>query len=424
MGWLFDEFNQNAANIAVSGWIQSSYATSNRGDQLIPALFFRREEGFSLDQAGLFIERKPNSNVDARVGPFPGPKPDEFDWGFNLTVSYGADNFFFRTYGWDDNLGTNAPGDLGNTDYYATLTQAFVDLYFPVLGGSNLKIGLFHTPLENEIGFALPAPAPASFYSHPYTFMHGPAKHAGMLWSSKLNSGAGDAMWAYELGLVRGWNNVQDPNEDFDVIANLRWRSADFRTWVDFESIYGNGADDAFGDCPCGSGIVADSVVAGDDNLPRFAAYLTLSHQVSANNQLVLEINYGVQENALFPDLFNDESPGIPEQGGEDGRWYGANLSWLHAMTSTLSWNTRWEFFDTDGVHVILPFAGRYTTVTTNLTWYPADFIRVRPELRYNHYSGEATPFGADLPPSTVPPLIFGEFRSQMSYALDVTVFY
>ncbi len=422
MGWLFSDINDNEAGVIVSGWLQASYAGSDNGEQLLPATFFRKEDGAALDQFGLMIEKKVNSNVLSRVGAFPGPAPTEFDWGFNVTVNYGADNFFFRTYGIDDDWDINDVGDFDNDDLYLTLTQAYLEFYFPVMDGSNLMLGLFHTPLENEIGFPLPAPAPTDFYTKAYSFMHGPAKHFGALWSSKFSSEAGESMLSYELGIVKGWNNVDDPNDDFDVIANLRWRSADFTTWVDFENIYGNGADDSIAECGCGSPIPTSSDLAGDDSLMRQLSYLTITKFVDSSNRLVAEFTYGKQEKSLFADLFNDDTFGIPEEGGEDATWYGVNLNWHHTINPELVASTRAEFFNTDGVNVLLPYAGDYKAVTANLSWTPRHNIRVRPEIRYDWYSGSAKPFGAkSIAP---PPLLAGTEDTQLTYSVDVTFFF
>jgi hypothetical protein len=418
MGWLFSDINDNEAGVTVSGWLQASYAGSDNGEQLLPATFFRKEDGAALDQFGLMIEKKIKSNVLSRVGAFPGPSPTEFDWGFNITVNYGANNSFFTTYGIDD----KSPEDFDNSGNYLTLTQAYLEFYFPVLDGSNLMVGLFHTPLENEIGFPLPSPAPTDFYTHTYSFMHGPAKHFGALWSSKLSSAPGESMLSYELGIVRGWNNFDDQNDDFDIIANLRWRSADFSTWVDFENIYGNGADDSIVDCACGSPIPTSSELAGDDSLMRQLSYLTITKFVDANNRLVAEFSYGKQEKSLFADLFNDDSFDVPEEGGEDASWYGVNVNWHYTINPELVASTRAEFFNTDGVHVLLPYAGDYKAVTANLSWTPRHNIRVRPEIRYDWYSGSATPFGAkSIAP---PPLLAGTEDTQLTYSVDVTFFF
>ena len=421
-GWLFKSINDNDLDIKVTGWVQASIADSNHGGQLTPATIFRRDDGVTLDQAAIMIEKKVESNIVSRVGAFPGPMPKEFDWGFNITGMYGADNFFFRTYGLDEDWGSNKVGNFGSSDMYATLTQAYAELYLPVLGGSNLMVGLFHTPLANEIGFALPAPAPTTFYTHPYSFIHGPAKHVGALWSSHIFNESDSAKLSYELGAVRGYNNLQDPNKDWDVIANLRWRSKDFSTWVDFENIYGNGADDSFTKCGCGSPIPASSELAQDDQLTRYQSYLTVTKFLDPKNIVSAEASYGYQEKALLTDVFNEQPFGIPANGGKDASWHGINVSYSHLFSPQLSSAIRAEYFDTDGAHVLIPYDGIYKAVTANMTWNPKPYLRVRPEIRYDWYSGGRTPFAA--PSNTLPPLLNGTEDDQLSYSLDLTFFF
>ncbi|UTN35935.1 hypothetical protein MMZ75_33920 (plasmid) [Pseudomonas aeruginosa] len=93
------------------------------------------------------------------------------------------------------------------------------------------------------------------------------------------------------------------------MIANLRWRSAGFRTWVDWENIYGNGAGDSFAECACGLPILAGSE---DDELTRYASYLTLPHVLDERNRLAVELSYGQQDDAAFANK-------------DDANWYGAN---------------------------------------------------------------------------------------------------
>lgn len=165
-----DVARNSSFKIDVSGWAQTSLAYGNNGSQLSPATGFRKEDGFTLDQMGIMLEKKINSNIISRVGPIPTPYSNQFDWGFNITVTYGADASFFRTYGFDEDWGSNKVDNFGNDDYYASLAQAYIEFYFPTLSGSNLMLGLFHSPLANEIGFALPSPAPTDFYTHTYSF--------------------------------------------------------------------------------------------------------------------------------------------------------------------------------------------------------------------------------------------------------------
>lgn len=384
MGWLIGELGDSG--VTVGGWASASLSyTDNDEHTTLPQSFLTREDGFTINQIGLMIEKKPKGNVVGRVGPFPGPMPEQADFGFNLTGMYGSDAKFFRTSGWDGTWGDNEdPG----SENFAVLAQAFADIYIPVLGGSNLMLGLFHTPLENEIGFDLPAPAPAAFLTRPYSFMHGPAKHAGALYSVKLPTEQGAPLWGAEVGVVRGWNNWDDENDDVDVIFNLRWRSADMATWVDWENIYGNGADDSDPVTQQGSPIPAVSALAGDDDLKRYLTFLTVSHTLDSKNRVAVEFTYGSQEMALLAD---PPPTGI----GDDAEWKGVNVSWHHQLQSDLSLNIRGELFDTDGVHALLPFDGTMRALTANVTWNVNHALRIRPEIRYDSFNGDGDPFSA-----------------------------
>ena len=381
-GWLIGELGDSG--ITVGGWASVSLSyTDNDDDSTLPQGFLNREDGFNINQIGLMIEKKPKGNVIGRVGPFPGPMPQAADFGFNLTTVYGSDAKFFRTSGWDDEWHDNEDPD---TENFITLAQAFADIYIPVLGGSNLMLGLFHTPLENEIGFDQAPPNPAPFFTRPYSFMHGPAKHAGALYSFKLPSDPGAPRWGAELGVVRGWNNWDDENDDVDVIFNLRWRSADMATWVDWENIYGNGADDSDPVTQTGSPIPAVSALAGDDELMRYLTYLTISHALDERNRVAVEFTYGSQEMALLADP-------PPAGVGDDADWKGINVNWHHQLQPGLSLNLRGEWFDTDGMHALLPYDGTMKALTANVTWNATHALRIRPEIRYDTFDGDGDPF-------------------------------
>lgn len=397
--------------VKVYGWAQAGLIYNNNStDDVSKQAFFNTDEGFNLNQFALGIQRSPASNVQGRIGPFPGPMPQEADWGFNVTTVYGKDARYFKTYGWDEDLGANR----GNKpeDEAFTIAQVYLEFYFPVLGGSDLMLGIFHTPLENEIGFPLPSPAPTDFYSHTYSFMHGPAKHAGALYSFKLPSAPGESMVGFEVGVVQGWNNLQSENHDPHVIANVRWRSADFGTWVDWENIYGNGAGDSFANCACGSPMPAGTK---DDTAQRYETYLTVSHQLDPANRIAVETSYGKQKNGAFAGFANKT----------DATWYGANFNFQHQLSENLSWNSRAEWFYTDApVHVVMasidshtgipaPSWGSFYAVTTNLSWLPTPNLRLRPEARYDIHSGPGRDAFGD-----------GSRDAQLVLSFDATVFF
>ncbi|WP_277962717.1 outer membrane beta-barrel protein [Pseudomonas sp. RIT-To-2] len=397
--------------IKLYGWAQAGLIYNNNSTHDVSKqAFLNTKEGFNLNQFSLGIQKTPKSNIVGRVGPFPGEMPQSADWGFNLMAQYGKDARYFKTYGWDEDLGANRHNK--SEDEAVSIAQAYLDFYLPVLGGSNLMLGIFHTPLENEIGFPLPAPAPADFYSHTYSFMHGPAKHAGALYSFKLPSAPGESMLGFELGLVQGWNNLQNPNHTPHVIANVRWRSADFNTWVDWENIYGNGAGDSIASCSCGSPFPSGTK---DETDQRYESYLTISRVLDPANRVALEMNYGRQKNGAFAAFANKT----------DATWYGADFNFYHRLTDTVMWNSRAEWFYTDApAHVVManidpqtgipdPTWGSFYAVTTNLSWMATPNLRVRPELRYDIHSGPGRDAYAD-----------GDRDAQLVMSLDATVYF
>lgn len=400
--------------VLVHGWGQAGLIINdNDTDDVSKQGFFNSDEGFNLNQLAIAIEKKVASNVVSRATPTPAPMPDSFDWGFNVTAIYGNDANYFKTYGWDEDLGVN---DMRDEDEEAfNVAQAYLEFYMPVLGGSNLMLGLFHTPLENEIGFPLPAPAPTEFYTHTYSFMHGPAKHAGALYSFKLPHDKGSNIWGFELGAVQGWNNIQDPNNDIDVIANVRWRSSDMSLWIDWENIYGNGANDSFAECGCGSPFPT-ATIPGED-AKRYQTYLTISKPLNGANRIALEMSYGEQEKSALSTVVNGEPT--------DAKWYGANLNWYHRVSETTTWNSRFEYFNgEDPAHVVLTGAnvgkapsdwsyGEFYALTSNITWFPSPAVRIRPELRY------------DLQDSSGPDAFgYGTEDNQIIASLDMTVYF
>lgn len=399
--------------IQVHGWMQAGLiANNNDTDDVSKQAFFNSDEGFNLNQLALVIEKPVKSNIVSRATPTPAPMPEEMDWGFNITTLYGNDAQFFKTYGLDEDFDINDPAD-GNEEAF-NIAQAYLEFYMPVLGGSNLMLGLFHTPLENEIGFALPAPAPTEFYTHPYSFMHGPAKHFGALWSAKLPSAPGGNILGFELGVVQGWNNLQDDNGDLDVIANLRWRSPDMATWVDWENIYGNGAADSYAACGCGSPF--PTTATEDEDATRYATYLTVSQVLDQNNRIAVEMTYGKQEKAALNTVLN---------GVTDAEWYGANVNWYHQLSPGASWNSRLEWFNAeDAAHVVMTGAaagkapsewstGSFYALTTGVSWFPHPAVRIRPELRYDMQDSDGPAAFAN-----------GTEDTQLTASLDLTLYF
>ena len=103
----------------------------------------------------------------------------------------------------------------------------------------------------------------------------------------------------------------------------------------------------------------------------------------------------------------------------EDSAWYGVNASYHDRFDPELQASVRVEWFrDDKGAHALLP-AGDYYGVTASLAWWPTADVRIRPELRYDRYSGDGLPFGG-----RVPAIFFGTHDEQWVASIDLTWFY
>ena len=127
------------------------------------------------------------------------PQPGEFDWGFKLQFMYGGDARFIHSLGlFSDTLGTST--------LQPDLSEAYLNLHFPVVSGLDLKLGKFVT-LE---GMETIDPRTNFFYSHTYIFNFGlPFNHTGALFTLHATK------WLDLYGgITRGVNtSIEDNNK-------------------------------------------------------------------------------------------------------------------------------------------------------------------------------------------------------------------
>jgi hypothetical protein len=240
-------------------------------------------------------------------------------------------------------------------------------------------VGSFQTPLENEIGY--PFSPPNWFATHTYAFQHGPAKHTGVLIESRVVNSPTFGLFGVEAGVVKGWNNWTNKNGDPSFIGALRWRSADMKTWVDLEAIYGNGNDD-FGPAPGRGGSPYFALSSTGKYLGRLSSYLVITQQISKRLSVALEGTYGQQ------------MPGdvkfVPFAITEKAKWYGANLGARYALSKTVFLNARGEWFDdVKGAQALWNGArGDVYAETANIEWQMTPAIRLRGEVRHDDHTG------------------------------------
>lgn len=386
---VFGDALEKNHGIAVLGWADASVVSSSStaSGALGNGAFFTQTDGARLNQLGLMVCKGggcppfalgPQHNVLPRIGPFPGPRTEGVELGFNVTAVYGQDAQFFRTAGYDD-----FTFDSGDSNKLA-IPQAFVDISLPLFEGASLMVGNFFTNASGlEIG--LPFNPPNWFATHTYGLQHGPALHRGALFSAKLPTAPGKGHLGFELGVVAGWNNAKEARPT--AIGALRWRSPDLRTWVDFEAIYGDGQGDAFGPAAGGSPYVAISSTGA--KLNRLNSSITVTHVVNDRLNIAGEIDYGFQKGG---------DVAVPGSITSDSKWYGANIAARYKLRDDLHLSGRAEWFRDENAANILwasngATGGDVYSLTAGLEWQATPAMRLRGELRHDKYTGGGTLF-------------------------------
>ena len=120
----------NDAHIQVYGWVEPAGNISTntvRPGGNAPAAYDYTPNTVQLDQAVIYVERLPDTVQN-----------DHFDWGFRFSGLYGVDGRYTTAYGLFSNqlLKSNATN-------IADLPMMYVDGYFPVMQGLNIRVGRF-----------------------------------------------------------------------------------------------------------------------------------------------------------------------------------------------------------------------------------------------------------------------------------------
>lgn len=411
---LFGDRLERDHGIGVMGFAHVTAAESNhsitptqlpqgRGRGLQPQGGLIQDEGVNLQHVGLIICKaagcppghlfEPNRNVLSRVTPLPGPRGDKVIVDWAIVALYGEDALFWSTKGFDD-----WHWDAEHKHRLA-LAEWFLDIYLPIGAGASVVVGSFHSSLALEIG--KPLVPPNMFASRTYAFIAGPAKHFGVLTQFKVPLDPTYGHASIGVGIVGDWNSIDfgSGSGGPSFMFTARWRSPDMRTWVDFESIYGNGEDD-FGDAtvidgvvrPLGGGSQYLALSSSDEYLDRFIGYVTAEHAASERLMLVFESVYGFQEGG-------DLRPS-PIAITRDSAFYGANAGFRYRLFERVHIGARFEWFrDKHAANVLWSGVGAtggdVYAFTASLGWEPLPQLLVRPELKFDVYDGGGHLFGA-----------------------------
>jgi len=226
----------NDAHVQVYGWIDpagnlSSNTVKPGGNA--PAAYDYTPNTVQLDQAVVYVERLADTVQN-----------DHFDWGFRVSALYGVDYRYTTAYGLFSNQLLNQ-----NLTYGADLPMVYVDLYFPVLQGMDVRLGRFISIPDIEAQLA-----PNNYtYVHSLTYTFDNYTNTGVEVTTALTKN-----WILQLGLTVGsdtmpWNagaripnlmpgNVlypgatllKDPGAVPSGTFGVRWTSDDGRDDLNF----------------------------------------------------------------------------------------------------------------------------------------------------------------------------------------------
>jgi hypothetical protein len=387
---VFGDSLERDYGITVSNLLDIAYSRNNRSNHKeredglsnLP-ITGMSDEGLELGSLHLFVDKQLKGNFIPRITPLPGPKPEDFSFGFTAELNYGRNSQFARTYGWDmaldmnEQINSKAQRD---KDYFLSIPNSAVEMYVPYGPGVSFMAGVFGPAMGYEIPPNVRF-ARNPFASKTYAFVSEPGTVAGVLASSRVYNG-GSGILGVEMGVVQGWNNLRDNNDDKSLTGAVRWRTQDMNTWIDYEFIVGNEQNDDFSDVQAPpSRIVSPS--------GQFKQQHSLNgwHKFDQYWSMGAEVVYGRQNGdgkASTVDVV--KGPGF-----DGASWWGANAVVTYQVQPQLSWSLRGEHFSDPDGFILFPTTtarGDFNAVTTGFRYDVNKNLSLRPELRYDWFDG------------------------------------
>jgi hypothetical protein len=369
--------------INVGGWLQHgvTYNTRKPADGFNgPVATNDEDTQYQMNQLWLYLVRPADTGGCG------------WAWGGRVDMLYGTDWRFGVNHGLEDRINS-----LDGQRYGMVIPQAYLEVAYNDL---SVKLGHFGAILDYEM---VPAP-PNPFYSHSYSYGYTvPQLVTGVLADWKMTD-----QWSVQAGVHRGWMMFEDYNDDWDIMAGIKWASCSGNTSVAFALSSGRQS-------------LRPVIEADDDN--RFVYSLVIQQKLTERLRYVLVHNLGYET-------------GFPVGEGQeiDAEWYGLNQYLLYQINPCLAANLRAEWMrDDDGVRIAGPgnidgisawegagYAGNFYNLTAGLNWRPHANLLFRPEIRYDWYNGE----DSWIPGKPARPFNAGASSDQWTIGMDMVITY
>jgi hypothetical protein len=293
-------------------------------------------------------------------------KSEGLSIGGRFDLLYGADYFVAQSAGLE---ATRAGGKRWNSSQYygLALPQSYVEV-----GNTNLSVKGGH--FYSIVGYEGVQAANNFFYSHAYSYQFaGPFTHWGGLGTWKLRDN-----WQIQAGLVNGWNTLDSTVNHANFMGGLKYTSDNQKWWSSF------------------------AIITGDQqNNPANLGTVTNGYANRTRYSFIVSRQLGSRAEYVFHQWLGSQAGGEPS--GGTAMWYGIDQYLYYRMNDCWRLGTRVEWFrDEDGTRVGLtepsnpnkaPLPGSYASWTIGANWTPRQNVMLRPELRWDSYSGTARPY-------------------------------
>ena len=364
--------NLENARTKIYGWIAPSIDFSTSGTNNFPVSYDIFPNKIQLNQAVIYVERLPNT-----------VQKHHFDYGYHLTAFYGIDYRFTTAKDYFSQQLLKF-----NRQYGFDPVLEYVDLYFPVKEGLNIRMGRFLSVPGIEAQLA-----PNNYnMTHSLLYTIDPFTDTGIYGTLKLTK-----QWIVQLGLSAGhdvapWSDDRRPS----AIACL-----DYSTASNKDNFYA-----------CANGINGGKYAY--NNLQDYDG--TWYHKFNAKWHTATEAWYMYERDV--PNVAGNVANPVPTETGANGAFCKAGelrctapeyavVNYLNReVNQKLFVGFRSDFLD-DKKGQRTGIAGKYTENTLYATKYIGNTVLFRPELRFDH-SWDARGYNA------------GKSRNQLFFGMDV----
>lgn len=345
----------------VTGWVYGTgvYNASNSGNTRYNGPWTTNDqEGVYLNQLWFNVAR--------------GLKEDCFGWGANLDVFFGNDYLSSESRGFENARARGwIPKWWDNQDYGIAIPQAYVEVGTTKY---NVRVGHFYTPHGYMV-----VQAPQNFFNTmPYGFMMtNPFTH----WGVQGNAQVTDQL-SVMAGVVNGWDALDRPLNQASFMGGVKYAFKDNKGFVSSNIISGQEPENI------GTGYASRTLITN-----IFDIKPTEKFEYVFENNFLWQDNNGAQTsmshnfcNYFFYKVNDCWKAGFRYEYYRDGGGFTSAERWGNPNNGPNPFNNLGG-----------PYDGYFQSFVAGLNWNPnaSKNLVIRPEIRYDVFSGLGNPFNA-----------------------------